>query len=651
MIVATVAASFLGSAGAQTPAKPEPGLLLRFEAAGKSDTTAAPNVALHVPADQPASLFLAPGKFTAEWTGNIVADLRGDFLFRVEMSGGEFKLDINGTNLLNGAHTGPGVSVHTLDKPFRLGKGANALKASFTSMSGDATVRLLWSERGVIWEPIPRTMLTRAPANAALAQAETLRLGRELFFEARCAKCHAVAGADKGAPELAMDAPAFDGIGSRRHFARTAAWILDPKSQRATARMPKLLHGPTAAADADAIAGFLSSLQSAPAASAAERSDELVEAGKQLADKLKCCVCHVVPGNEPELGKLPLDHVNAKFPPRRLAEFIRNPDGHFAWTRMPRFKVTDDESQQLAAFLSSGAPMVKQPGPPADPAVIARGKQLVQSTGCLNCHTLKLDNTFKAKPLAELATKAGSGCLANEANAGSRAPQFHFNNTERAALTAFLATDRSALLRHEPAEFAVRHSRLLQCNQCHGQVEGFPPLERVGGKLKPEWMTQLLAGTLTYKPRHWLDHRMPAFASRATLLAHGLAMGHGYAPSTAPEPPLDNGLVPVGQKLIAVDGGFSCVSCHSVGGQKATQVFEAEGLNLAYPAERLQRAYFDRWILNPLRIVPTTKMPVYFDDDGRSPLADVLGGDTKKQLDALWHFMRLGDKVTPPPAQ
>ncbi len=164
-------------------------------------------------------------------------------------------------------------------------------------------------------------------------------------------------------------------------------------------------------------------------------------------------------------------------------------------------------------------------------------------------------------------------------------------------------------------------------------------------------MTKLLAGNLTYKPRHWLEHRMPSFASRAGPLAEGLAMSHGYSPRTPPEPPVDMSLAPVGQKLIAVDGGFSCVSCHSVGPQKATQVFEAEGLNLAYPAERLQRAYFDRWILNPLRIVPSTKMPVYFDEEGRSPLADVLGGDGQKQLDALWHFMRLGDKVTLPPVQ
>lgn len=41
-------------------------------------------------------------------------------------------------------------------------------------------------------------------------------------------------------------------------------------------------------------------------------------------------------------------------------------------------------------------------------------------------------------------------------------------------------------------------------------------------------------------------------------------------------------------------------------------------------------------------------MPVYFDEEGKSPLADVLGGDADQQLDALWQYLRLGSKMPPP---
>jgi mono/diheme cytochrome c family protein len=188
----------------------------------------------------------------------------------------------------------------------------------------------------------------------------------------------------------------------------------------------------------------------------------------------------------------------------------------------------------------------------------------------------------------------------------------------------------------------------LNCTSCHGQLDGFTRYELLGGKLKPEWMAQFIAGETKYKPRHWLAHRMPAFPKYAADFAIGLAMTHGFPPQTPAEPPLDVELAKVGQKLIGVDGGFSCISCHSVGTAKAAQVFESEGINFSYAVERIQRAYYERWTRNPLRIEPQTKMPVYFQDDGSSPLPDVLGGDTAKQLDAFWQFFRLGDKATPP---
>lgn len=641
-----LAATFLAASAFAQPVKTEPGLAVTYTVGAASDTVSAPNVWLYVPAGQPSTPFLSAGKFTATWTGFISVDLRGDYLFKVEANGA-VKVELGTNTILE--FTGDGKKASEPTKPIRLSKGNNALKVTFTSpASGDAMLRLLWSEKGSLWEPVNSGMVSRAVGNEVLAQQNKLRLGRETFFEARCAKCHTT---DTGAPELTMDAPSFEGIGSRRHFGWMASWILDPKSQRASATMPKLLHGPTAQADADAIAAFLASQTgAAPAGADLKKDDETIEAAKKLVEALHCTGCHNVPDiGDPDAKKLNLTHVNAKFPPAALLAFLKNPGAHYAWTRMPNFKLTDDEAQQLAAFLASTAPQFKQAGAPTDPAVLARGKQLVQSSGCLNCHTLKLDNQFKAKPLAELAAAkwdGTTGCLA-EAPAG-KAPHFVFTKAEREALQAFAATDRASLKRHVPVEFADRQARNLNCTSCHGQLDGFTSYEKLGGKLKPEWMAQFIAGETKYKPRHWLAHRMPAFPKYAADFATGLAMTHGFPPQTPPEPPQDLELTKVGQKLIGVDGGFSCISCHSVGAVKAAQVFESEGINFAYSVERVQRAYYERWMRNPLRIEPQTKMPVYFQEDGSSPLPDVLGGDTAKQLDAFWQFFRLGDKVTPP---
>jgi hypothetical protein len=80
---------------------------------------------------------------------------------------------------------------------------------------------------------------------------------------------------------------------------------------------------------------------------------------------------------------------------------------------------------------------------------------------------------------------------------------------------------------------------------------------------------------------------------------------------------------------------------------EALEVFESEGINLAYTGERLLPGYYHRWLLSPTTIDPQTKMPVYFDE-GKSPLTDVLEGNADKQINAIWHYIRMGSKMPLP---
>jgi mono/diheme cytochrome c family protein len=315
---------------------------------------------------------------------------------------------------------------------------------------------------------------------------------------------------------------------------------------------------------------------------------------------------------------------------------------------MPNFRLTANEAAQLAAFVESAADKPNDVAAPADATVIERGKKLVQTSGCLNCHSLKLENQFKTRSLAELTPdKWSQGCLAEKTSA--RAPRFGFDAAHREALRAFAATDRASLARHVPVEFAERQSRLLRCTECHGKFEGFPPFEPLGGKLKPEWMKAFIGGEVSYKPRPWIEVRMPSFAKYADELAIGLAEQHGLPPQTPVEPPVDQEAAKIGRKLVSASGGFFCVSCHAVGKVAAQQVFESNGVNLAYTGARLQKDYYHRWVRGPLRIDPVTKMPVYFDTEGRSPLTDYYDGDADKQIEAIWQYLRLGEKMEPPP--
>jgi mono/diheme cytochrome c family protein len=450
-----------------------------------------------------------------------------------------------------------------------------------------------------------------------------------------------------------MDAPALDGIGSRRNYDWVARWIADPRALRPTAHMPRLFHGPKAIEDAAAVAAFLASLkpEAAPAESKRPAADQVLE-GKKLFEALHCVACHNTPGtgeNDPQ--KISLVHVREKFAPGALVAFLRKPGEHYAWIRMPDFRLTGGEAAPLAAFIRSNASAATVRSAPGDTAVIERGRKLAQTSGCLKCHSLKLDNQFKTGSLAELTPdKWKRGCLADKPGEDSPAPRFYFSAAEREALEAFASTDRASLTRHVPLEFAERQSRLLRCAECHGKFEGFPPLAILGGKLKPEWMAEFIRGEVTYKPRPWIEARMPAFGQYAEGLAAGLAAEHGLPPRTPAELAVDAEAAKIGRKLVSATGGFFCVSCHAVGSVAAMQVFESQGVNFAYTGARVQKSYFDRWVRNPLRIDPATKMPVYFDAEGKSPLTDYYNGDAEKQIEALWQYIRLGDKMPPPAA-
>jgi mono/diheme cytochrome c family protein len=174
-----------------------------------------------------------------------------------------------------------------------------------------------------------------------------------------------------------------------------------------------------------------------------------------------------------------------------------------------------------------------------------------------------------------------------------------------------------------------------------GAAAGNPPplLTFTGDKLRPEWMAKFIAGHQPYRTRPWLDMRMPAFPATATLLAQGLSLSHGL-PAVTPNPePVEGPTVEEGKQLLGMDGGFNCIQCHGVGTAAPVAVFEAPGINLGYATQRLQKDFYLRWMINPLRFEPTTRMPKFVQGDGTTPLTDVLGGQAKDQFEAIWKVL------------
>jgi mono/diheme cytochrome c family protein len=414
--------------------------------------------------------------------------------------------------------------------------------------------------------------------------------------------------------------------------------------------MPKIFHGDKSKTDSEAVAVFLSSFKSDSATKQkSERDPKQGAAGQKLFATLHCTACHDAPDNSKvDQNKISLKQVRAKFAPGALVDFLKQPDLHYAWIRMPTFKLSDEQREQLAAYLLSNSEMSNETSTTPNADEIARGQNLVQRSGCLNCHSLKLENQFSTKTLAQI-SDWNAGCLAEKLDEKPKAPAFGFSTEQREALRAFAATDRQSLSRHVPSEFAERQSRNLNCAECHNKIENIPRFEILGGKLKPEWSAKFIAGEISYKPRPWLAAQMPSFSKRAQLLAEGLAMQHGFPPQTPTEKPVDSKAAEVGRDLVSIPPlGFSCVACHAIGQVGTSQVFESPGINLAHSDERLLPAFFKRWVRSPQLIDPISKMPTYFDEEGKSPLTDVYNGDAEKQIDAIWQYVRLGEKMPAP---
>ena len=134
---------------------------------------------------------------------------------------------------------------------------------------------------------------------------------------------------------------------------------------------------------------------------------------------------------------------------------------------------------------------------------------------------------------------------------------------------------------------------------------------------------------------------MPAFRAGAEILALGLSQQHGCQPTEPDEGEADPARVKLGRTL-AGKKGFSCLSCHAIGEENANAVFEAPGPNLALAAGRLRKPYVLRWLMDPMRVEPWSKMPKFAEPGGRSPFTEYLDGDAMQQFDAIWQYLRAG---------
>jgi hypothetical protein len=171
-------------------------------------------------------------------------------------------------------------------------------------------------------------------------------------------------------------------------------------------------------------------------------------------------------------------------------------------------------------------------------------------------------------------------------------------------------------------------------------AETVPSLTWTGEKLQVAWAERLLAGDRATRARPWLEARMPAFPPFAATLARGLARQHGFSaePRLGPAPPPD--FVELGARLVGRTEGFFCAECHAIGAEPAVGAFAHHGVNFDQVGGRLNYDYFLRWITQPTRVDPGTKMPTFSPDGLRTAKTQLLEGRAPDQFQAIWHYLR-----------
>lgn len=397
------------------------------------------------------------------------------------------------------------------------------------------------------------------------------------------------------------------------------------------------------------------------------------------------------------VAKYALGSLGSKFTPTTLAAYLQNPLKTNPHGRMPQMNLSGAEATDIARYLCRTAdegvvpdtvPLPKVKAEDVAPAYfltateqekkrfaglqpeaqwVELGSRVALTKGCINCHTVEKGG----KPVQALAFGGRAkfatvrqaqpkGCL-NPAPSAAASPVYKLDQKERDALAAFLKDGFSGAGAPAPAyqaRVALKRFNCLNCHQRDGEggipvelAEQMRSLEKsenaddvrppvltgVGHKTRTSWLKSVL--TQSGRARPWMQLRMPqygegnvGFLPEAVAYLEGTVTDDKIHVVERTQPKLSAGRTIVGK------GGLGCISCHDIGGVANTGT---RGPDLSTINQRVRYEWYERWLSQPLRMAPGTRMPQAFVD-GVSTLKTVMNGNPHDQAEAMWAYLALG---------
>jgi cbb3-type cytochrome oxidase cytochrome c subunit len=401
-------------------------------------------------------------------------------------------------------------------------------------------------------------------------------------------------------------------------------------------------------------------------------------------------------GTNGPAAKYLLGAVGSKTRFEPLATYLQNPLKTNPHGRMPQMNLNGQEATDLARFLCRNTDDAISPqmpdAPKAKPVDVGRkaysgaraqddlarlqkltgdkqwvelGRTLVVAKGCVNCHAIEQDGKALAAvdtfPSLENIKAAGAaGCIGDKPDA-AKTPVYKAGEQEREAITTFLKDGLKGAGTSSPAYSARAALRRFNCLNCHSRDgEGGisaeladqmrllekaenaddirpPLLTGIGHKSRTSWLKSVLVGGGRARP--WMSLRMPQYGdANVAFLAEALAALEGTAQDDSiHKVQLSAQKIQLGKQIVG-KSGLGCISCHDIGGVANTGT---RGPDLSTINQRVRYNWYERWMHQPLRMAPGTRMPQAFIE-GKSTLSTVLNGDPQAQAEAMWAYLSLG---------
>jgi mono/diheme cytochrome c family protein len=382
-----------------------------------------------------------------------------------------------------------------------------------------------------------------------------------------------------------------------------------------------------------------------------------------------------------------------------LTTYLQNPLKTNPHGRMPQMNLSSQEATDLARYLCRMTEENFSPEMPATPKIkplemgrkayegsdiikardelaaleklstekqwVEIGRKLVVAKGCVDCHTIEqggkiLPSGDSFPKLVKVMTAGAKGCISDKPDP-AKVPVYKLEAREAAAIAAFLKDGLAGAGSPAPAYFARVALRRFNCLNCHSRDgEGGIPTELadqmrllekaenaddvrpplltgIGHKTRTSWLKSVVMGGGRARP--WMQLRMPQYGeANVSILPEALASLEGSVPDDSVfKLPISGPKVQLGKQIVG-KSGLGCISCHDIGGVPNTGT---RGPDLATIDQRVRYEWYERWLHQPLRMAPGTRMPQAFVE-GKSTLSNVLNGDPKGQAEAMWAYLSLG---------